>query len=265
MKELEFRGVSVAFGTPLSPVFEQMSFDVERGEVISLVGPSGCGKTTTLAVLGGFLRPSSGSALMRGVEIRGASHERGLVFQEHCLFPWLTVRGNVAFGPRMQGAGKSEQQVAVKEWLKRVGLEGQEDKYPFELSVGMMQRVGIARVLAAQPDVLLLDEPFAALDTERRYDLQDMLLSLLNDRTRTAVVATHDLEEAVFLSDRVFVFGTSPKGIREVLRVGLPRSRQPELRYESEFTRLKAKLVELVRAEIRSGSATPVGQTVAPT
>lgn len=245
-KELEFRGISVKFGTSQPHVLKDVSFEIEHGEIVSLVGPSGCGKTTTLALLGGFLSPSSGSVLMRGVEIQSPSHERGLVFQEHCLFPWLTVQENIAFGPRMQGANKLDQVRIAEKWVDRVGLNGHEHKYPFELSVGMMQRVGIARALAAEPDILLLDEPFAALDTNRKYDLQDMVLNLLRSDTRTAVVATHDLEEAVFLSDRVFIFGTPPTGIREIFRIDLPRSRPPELRYESKFAKLKAMLVNLV-------------------
>jgi NitT/TauT family transport system ATP-binding protein len=251
VKELEFKDISVQFGTSQPPVLKNISFDIERGEIVSLVGPSGCGKTTTLALLGGFFNPSSGSVFMRGVEIQGPSHERGLVFQEHCLFPWLTVQGNIAFGPKMQGATSLEQAHIIEKWVDRVGLNGHEHKYPFELSVGMMQRVGIARALAAEPDALLLDEPFAALDTNRRYDLQDMLLNLLRSDNRTAVMATHDLEEAVYLSDRVFIFGTPPAGIREIFKIDLPRSRSPELRYESEFTRLKAELVKFVQSTNR--------------
>lgn len=186
------------------------SLTVEPGQFVCVVGPSGCGKTTLLKILAGFLRPTGGTAYVDGVPITGPSHERGVVFQHPNLFPWLTVRGNVELGLKWRGVAAAERRARAEEFLHLVGLQGFEDNKPYELSGGMQQRTQIARVLANDPQIILMDEPFGALDALTRERLQADLLQIARERGKTVFFITHSVDEAVFLGDRVLVMSPRP-------------------------------------------------------
>ncbi|MFE9246838.1 ABC transporter ATP-binding protein [Nocardiopsis sp. NPDC006938] len=202
-----------------------VSFAVERGEFVSVLGPSGCGKTTVLNTVAGFVAPTSGTVSVDGREVRGPGPDRGVVFQGHALFPWKSVLGNVVFGLRMKGVGRREREERGREFLKLVGLAGFENRYPHELSGGMRQRLGVARVLANEPAVMLMDEPFASIDAQTRRRLQEDLTRIFEERRPTVFFVTHDIDEAVFLSDRVVVLSSRPSTVRESVTVDLPRPR----------------------------------------
>jgi NitT/TauT family transport system ATP-binding protein len=202
-----------------------VSLSIAAGEFVCLLGPSGCGKTTLLNMLAGFISPTAGKITLANQPIRGPSPNRGVVFQEYSLFPWLTVRANVEFGLRMAGMPLNERRMAAKELLELVGLGSVAAKYPFELSGGMKQRVAIARALATKPDLLLMDEPFAALDAMTRNALQTLIRGIHQQRQTTIVFVTHNIAEAIFLGDRVVVM-SSQQGVVEDLDVDLPRPRR---------------------------------------
>ncbi len=204
---------------------ERADFEVEGGEFVALLGPSGCGKTTILNIVAGFISQTAGEVLVDGQAISGPGADRGVVFQSFALFPWKTVRANVAFGPKMRGMDKQERRQLADEYLELVGLSGFEDKYPHELSGGMQQRVGVARVLANQPAVMLMDEPFASVDAQTRMTLQEELTRIWQERRPTIVFVTHDVEEAVFLADRIVVLAPHPGRVREIVEVPLTRPR----------------------------------------
>jgi NitT/TauT family transport system ATP-binding protein len=202
-----------------------VSLSIAAGEFVCLLGPSGCGKTTLLNMLAGFIGPTSGNITLGMQPIRGPSPNRGVVFQEYSLFPWLTVRANVEFGLRMAGMPSKERRPVAQEFLQLVGLSFVDQKYPFELSGGMKQRVAIARALATKPDLLLMDEPFAALDAMTRNALQAQIRAIHQQQKQTIVFVTHNISEAIFLGDRVVVM-SSQKGVVEDLYVDLPRPRR---------------------------------------
>jgi len=199
---------------------------VADGAFVSILGPSGCGKSTLLYIVGGFVQPTKGTAKMKGDVIREPGPDRGPVFQEFALFPWKTVLGNVMYGPRQQGAKRAEAEAQSKALLEMVGLKGFENFYPKELSGGMKQRVALARTLAYHPEVLLMDEPFGALDAHTRTRLQNDLLSIWERDRKTVLFVTHSVEEAVFLSDKVVMMTRSPGRIRQVIDIDLPRPRR---------------------------------------
>ena len=203
-----------------------ISLTIEDGAFVSILGPSGCGKSTLLYIVGGFVRPTSGSARMKGRAIAGPGPDRGPVFQEFALFPWKTVLGNVMYGPRQQGMKHAEAEAQSRKLIEMVGLKGFEDFYPKELSGGMKQRVALARTLAYHPEVLLMDEPFGALDAHTRTRLQNDLLNIWERDRKTVLFVTHSVEEAVFLSDRVVMMTRSPGRIRQIVNVDLPRPRR---------------------------------------
>ena len=203
-----------------------ISLSIEDGAFVSVLGPSGCGKSTLLYIVGGFVRPTRGSARMKGKAITGPGPDRGPVFQEFALFPWKSVLGNVMYGPRQQGVKHSEAEAQSRALIEMVGLKGFEDFYPKELSGGMKQRVALARTLAYHPEVLLMDEPFGALDAHTRTRLQNDLLSIWERDRKTVLFVTHSVEEAVFLSDRVVMMSRSPGRIRQIVDIGLPRPRR---------------------------------------
>jgi len=207
------------------PALKDINLDVREGEFVCVVGPSGCGKTTLLNLLAGFQRPTSGEVLFRGLPIRGPAAERGVVFQEHALFPWLTVRQNVAFGPAVRGVAQDRRSGLVDRYLDLVGLTGFTDLYPTEISGGMAQRVAIARALANEPEILLADEPFAALDVFTRASMQRELDHIWQRTGKTIVFVTHSVEEAIQLGDRVVVMTPHPGMIREIVPIDLPRPR----------------------------------------
>jgi NitT/TauT family transport system ATP-binding protein len=203
-----------------------ISLSVADGAFVSILGPSGCGKSTLLYIVGGFVQPTKGTAKMKGEVIRGPGPDRGPVFQEFALFPWKTVLGNVMYGPRQQRVKRAEAEAQSKALLEMVGLKGFEDFYPKELSGGMKQRVALARTLAYHPEVLLMDEPFGALDAHTRTRLQNDLLNIWERDRKTVLFVTHSVEEAVFLSDKVVMMTRSPGRIRQIIDIDLPRPRR---------------------------------------
>jgi NitT/TauT family transport system ATP-binding protein len=208
-----------------------VSFQVLPHEFVSIVGPSGCGKSTLLSLVAGFAAPTSGQVLADGVPIVGPDPRRGVMFQDYALFPWRTVLGNVEFGPLARGASQEVRRAAARRYIELVGLAGFEQRYPHELSGGMRQRCALARLLAIEPEVWLMDEPLAAVDLQTRNILQDELLRLWGDeedraQRRGVLFVTHGIEEAVYLSDRVLVLGRRPGRIKEVVTFDLPRPRK---------------------------------------
>ncbi|MCK1743501.1 ABC transporter ATP-binding protein [Bradyrhizobium sp. 139] len=203
-----------------------ISLTIEEGAFVSILGPSGCGKSTLLYIVGGFVSPTSGAAKMKGQAITGPGSDRGPVFQEFALFPWKTVLGNVMYGPRQQGVRSTEAEAQSRTLIEMVGLKGYENFYPKELSGGMKQRVALARTLAYHPEVLLMDEPFGALDAHTRTRLQNDLLNIWERDRKTVLFVTHSVDEAVFLSDKVVMMSKSPGRIRQVIDIDLPRPRR---------------------------------------
>jgi NitT/TauT family transport system ATP-binding protein len=210
------------------PAIDGLDFRAGAGEFVSIVGPSGCGKSTFLYILGGFVEPSGGEATVDGVPIAGPAPARGIVFQEFVLFPWKTVLGNVAYGLAERGLPRRERAAQARRYIDLIGLNGFERYYPKELSGGMKQRVALARSLIMDPDVLLMDEPFAAVDAQTRIDLQQELLAIWERTRKTVVFVTHSVDEALYLSDTVYVLSSRPARVKEVVDVDLPRPRDPE-------------------------------------
>src|SRR5215468_10866246 len=208
------------------PALSDISLQIAEGEFVSIVGPSGCGKSTLLYMVGGFVAPSRGAVTVAGKPVTGPGPDRGPVFQEFALFPWKTVLGNVMYGPRQQGARRAQAEAQSRALIEMVGLKGFEDFYPKELSGGMKQRVALARTLAYHPEVLLMDEPFGALDAHTRTRLQNDLLEIWERDRKTVLFVTHSVDEAVFLSDRVVVMTRSPGRIRQIIDIDLPRPRR---------------------------------------
>jgi len=230
--------------------FDNLAFSINEGEFVSIVGPSGCGKTTLLFSIAGFIQPSKGEILVNGVPVRGPGPDRGVVFQSFALFNWLTVRNNVEFGPRMLGVDSGECRQRSDKLLAMVGLTRFADRYPYELSGGMKQRAAITRALANQPDILLMDEPFAALDSQRREMMQEELVSIWQSTRKTVVFITHSVDEAIYLSSRVIVLTSRPGRIKHILNVDLPGSRfDPHVRTSKEFIAAKESILDLVREE----------------
>ncbi|MFJ1301950.1 ABC transporter ATP-binding protein [Pseudomonadota bacterium AL_CKDN230030165-1A_HGKHYDSX7] len=237
-------------GTPQPPVFDQIDFGIERGEFVSVIGHSGCGKTTILNILAGIDEASDGVVIMDGREIAGPSLARGVVFQAHALLPWLTALENVAFGVRSRWPEKSRE--AVREhsvrYLEMVGLKHALDKRPSELSGGMKQRVGIARAFAIQPKMLLLDEPFGALDALTRGTIQDELRAIVSGTQQTVFMITHDVDEAILLSDRILLMSAGPHArIADTVAVDLPRDRtRTSLHHEPRYYEIRNHLVDFL-------------------
>jgi NitT/TauT family transport system ATP-binding protein len=204
----------------------EISLTIEEGAFVSILGPSGCGKSTLLYIVGGFVSPTRGAAKIKGQAITGPGPDRGPVFQEFALFPWKTVLGNVMYGPRQQGVRAIEAEAQSRALIEMVGLKGYENFYPKELSGGMKQRVALARTLAYHPEVLLMDEPFGALDAHTRTRLQNDLLNIWERDRKTVLFVTHSVDEAVFLSDKVVMMSKSPGRIRQVIDIDLPRPRR---------------------------------------
>jgi NitT/TauT family transport system ATP-binding protein len=230
---------------------EDVDFQVREGEFLVLVGPSGCGKSTLLDLLGGLTRPSAGRILLDGREIDGPGLDRGIVFQQYALFPWRTAAGNVEFGLATKGVGRAERRATAREFLKLVGLAGFEDRYPHELSGGMKQRVAIARSLAYDPEVLLMDEPFAALDAQTREVLQGELVRIWRETGKTIIFITHSIDEAVFLGQRVLVLTSRPGTVKESVAIDLPgRDTQRDVRSSPEFAHYRHQIWGLLHDEV---------------
>jgi NitT/TauT family transport system ATP-binding protein len=235
------------------------SFDLEvgRGQFVAIIGPSGCGKSTVLRIIDGLLAPSSGTVTLHGKNVTTPGPDRAVVFQHANLLPWRTVEDNIRFGMECLGIKGAEQRRRTEHYLRLVGLGGFERHYPKQLSGGMQQRVGLARAFAAEPEILLLDEPFGALDAQTRLVLQDELARLLSVDRRTAILVTHDMEEAVFLADVVVVMSSRPGSIVERVTVDLPRPRDTDVRATEHFAQLKGHLWDTLRV-CGGGPADPV-------
>jgi NitT/TauT family transport system ATP-binding protein len=230
MAHIEVRNVSLTYDTPAGevPAVAGVSFEIETSEFLCLVGPSGCGKSTLLNVIAGFVAPTAGELRIAGKPVSGHGLDRGVVFQDFAqLFPWRTALGNVTFGLEMKGMGKAEREAIALEQLKLVKLEKFAAAYPHHLSGGMQQRVAIARALAYNPGVLLMDEPFAALDALTRDDMQRLLAEVWRKTRKTVVYVTHNVAEAVYLADRVLVMTPHPGMVKSEVRIALPRPRDP--------------------------------------
>jgi NitT/TauT family transport system ATP-binding protein len=223
-----------------------INFSVRRREFVCVIGPSGCGKSTLIRTLAGLESHTSGDVLLDGKPVAGPGPDRGMVFQGYSLFPWLTVYKNVMFGPEMNGRGKDEAERDARLWLELVGLEKFADAYPHQLSGGMRQRVAIARALVNQPRILLMDEPFGALDAQTRAKMQSHLIDIWKNIDITVLFITHDLDEAIYLADRILVLKAHPGEVQEVIEVPVPRPRTPGQFNTPEFMATKARLEELI-------------------
>ncbi len=225
---------------------KDINLQIQQGEFVCLLGPSGCGKSTLLNALAGFAMPSSGAIQVQGQAVTAPGPERGMVFQEYALFPWMTVAQNIAFGLEIKGLAKPERDRIVSQLMEKLGLADFANRYPKDLSGGMRQRVAIARILALDSPIMLMDEPFGALDALTRRNLQDELLRIWAELGKTIVFVTHSIEEAVYLADRIIVMTYRPGTIKRDLQVSLPRPRDPS---SSEFNQLKRELSLLVMEE----------------
>ena len=227
--------------------------EIQPAEFVCLLGPSGCGKSTVLNVVAGLLRPSGGLVLVDDAVVEKPGAERGMVFQQPTLLPWKTVLDNVALGPLLNGHSGGEAEGTARSFLELVGLKGYEHRYPAQLSGGMQQRVGIVRALANYPRVLLMDEPFSALDAQTRATMQEALLGIWTEFRTTVIFVTHDIDEAIFLGDRVVVMSSAPGRILEDMAVQLPRPRRPEMQFDAGYIAVKRRCFELIRDEAVKG------------
>ncbi|MEM9681856.1 MAG: ABC transporter ATP-binding protein [Pseudomonadota bacterium] len=243
--------VSVVFGDgPDTHVaVDRASLDIRPGEFVCILGPSGCGKSTLLNAVAGYIKPTVGQVTVDGDGIDGPGPDRGMVFQQYSLFPWKTIRENVAFGPLRSGHSRTEATSTANSFIAMVGLSAFADRYPAELSGGMKQRVGIARALANYPRVLLMDEPFGALDAQTRVMMQESLLKLWSEFRNTVIFVTHDIDEAIFLADRVVIMSAAPGQIIADLKVDLDRPRDLDMATQPAFIEIKRHCIEAIRAE----------------
>ncbi len=253
MSKLVIEGVSRSFagvkgGQPLQAL-TPVDLAVEANDFITILGPSGCGKSTLLRIVAGLDRPSTGRVLLDGRGVTRPGPDRGMVFQSHTLFPWLTVAQNIAFGLREKGVAENERRDTVAAYIDLVGLKGFENHWPKQLSGGMQQRTAIARALANDPEILLLDEPFGALDNQTRGLMQELLLGIWEREKKTVLFVTHDIEEAIFMASRVVVMSARPGRIKSDFKVELPHPRHYTLKTSPEFSELKARLTEDIRVE----------------
>ncbi len=238
---------------------DRLSLDVVDRDIVSIVGPSGCGKSTLLRLIAGLLRPTSGEIWLDGHQVTDPGADRGMVFQSYTLFPWLTVQGNVEFGPRLRGVPEARRREVADRYIQMVGLAGFEHAYPKELSGGMMQRVAIARALANDPEVLLMDEPFGALDAQTRAFMGELLLDIWQKSPKTILFVTHDIDEALFLGDRVYVMTARPGRFRAEVSLALPRPRTLEVTTSEEFVNAKRRVLAMIREETARTMGAAVG------
>lgn len=234
---------------------DDFSLSMEEGEFVSIVGPSGCGKSTFLHMVGGFEPIIEGAIQVAGRTVMAPGTDRGMLFQDYALFPWRTVIGNVAWSLEVAGVGKAERLERAGRFLEMVGLSAFRDAYPSELSGGMQQRIALARVLAFEPTMLLMDEPFGALDAQTRELMQEELTAIWQRHRRTVLFVTHDIEEAVYLSDRVIVFTARPGRLKADLRIDLPRPRTPEVRKSAPFQMIRNRIWDMLREEVLAAKA----------
>jgi NitT/TauT family transport system ATP-binding protein len=255
-----FRNVTKVFGTKTA--VDRVTFTVvdlpNRGELITLVGPSGCGKSTVLRIIAGLaphFPPTSGEALVFGKPIQGPSADRGLVDQRYSLLPHLTVLENIAFGLMLRGVSRAERHDRARTWVGKVGLDGSEEKYPTELSGGMQQRVALAATLILQPKIILMDEPFGALDPRIRLRMQELLIELWKEQQSTVFLVTHSMEEAIYLGDRIFRFGANPGRLLDVTDVPRPDEPPEVMRKHPWFVELRAHLLQKLEEDAPAAEA----------
>jgi NitT/TauT family transport system ATP-binding protein len=251
---IELRGVTKQFRTPSGGVFtalRDLSLSIQPGEFVAIVGPTGSGKSTTLGLISGLERATGGEVLVMGQPVQGVNRNIGFVFQTDAVFPWKSVLGNVASGPRFRGASKRDAHQRARDWIARVGLADFEDRYPYQLSGGMRKRVALAQTLINEPQILLMDEPFSALDVQTRILMGNELLNLWSSTSASVVFVTHDLEEAIALADRVVVLTASPATVKGSYAIDLPRPRNvTEIRFNSHFVELYHEIWEDLRSEV---------------
>lgn len=249
--KIDIQGVSIVFGSGADEnvAVKETSLTIEPGEFVCILGPSGCGKSTLLNSVAGYVTPSSGEVLVDGEKITAPGPDRGMVFQQYSLFPWKTVLQNIAFGPKLAGCSANECGSIANTFLSMIGLSKIADSFPGELSGGMQQRVGIARALANYPRVLLMDEPFGALDAQTRIMMQESLLNIWSEFGITVLFVTHDVDEAIFLADRILVMSASPGSVIADLKVNLERPRKPDMATSEDFVELKKQCLGYIRAE----------------
>jgi NitT/TauT family transport system ATP-binding protein len=257
--EIAMHKIEVHFGQGAARVLalDGLDLSVKSGELVSVLGPSGCGKSTIIGAVAGFTRVSSGRLEVDGQPVTAPGPDRGVVFQQHTLFPWKTALENVEFGLKMRGVGRRERRAAAREILEHVGLSEFAAHYPHQLSGGMQQRVNLARALVNRPRVLLMDEPFCSLDAQTRFQMQELVLALWEELHMTVVFVTHEVDEAIYLSDRVAVLTRRPAQVKAWLDVPLPRPRAHTLLTTPEFSRLKREALDLLLGESRTEPSQP--------
>ncbi len=258
---LELKNVSKTFVNPDGKAFQAIR-DVDLaikdepdvGEFRVFLGPSGCGKSTILNIVAGLFPPTTGQALLRGKPITGPGPDRGMVFQSYSSYPWLTVLDNVAFGLRLRGVPRDERERVARAWIKKVGLEGTEAKYPGQLSGGMRQRVAIARTLAVKPQIILMDEPFGALDVQTRLGMQNLINEIWEEIEGTILFVTHDIAEAVYLADKIHIVSAGPGTFVDEITVDLPLHRTEDLKTSRRFRELETLVLERIRQQAKGGN-----------
>jgi len=252
MSQLSIRGVTRTFvgnKGQSTQALQPIDFEVKDNDFVTILGPSGCGKSTLLRIVAGLDYPTAGQVLLDGREVAGPGADRGVVFQSYTLFPWLTIEQNIRFGLRERGMSLPEQKERSDYFIAQVGLRGFESHYPKQLSGGMQQRTAIARALANDPKILLLDEPFGALDNQTRVLMQELLLGIWESARKTVLFVTHDIDEAIFMANRVAVFSARPGRIKCELAVDFAHPRHYTIKTTPEFMAIKARLTEEIRAE----------------
>jgi NitT/TauT family transport system ATP-binding protein len=258
---LELKNVSKTFVSPDGRAFEairNVDFVVRDepgvGEFRVILGPSGCGKSTILNIVAGLFPATTGEVLLRGQPITGPGPDRGMVFQSYSSYPWLTVLDNVAFGLKLRGVPRGEREKVARAWIKKVGLEGTDKKYPGQLSGGMRQRVAIARTLAVKPQIILMDEPFGALDVQTRLGMQNLINELWEEIEGTILFVTHDIPEAVYLADKIHILSSGPGTIVEEITVDLPLHRTEDLKSTARFRELETLVLQKIRHAAKGGN-----------
>ena len=258
MNLLSIQGVSRTFtshkGTSTQALLP-VDFEVRENDFVTILGPSGCGKSTLLRLIAGLDHATSGRVLLDGAPVEGPGADRGMVFQSYTLFPWLTIEQNIRFGLREKGVSEALQKERSDYFIAKVGLRGFENHFPKQLSGGMQQRTAIARALANDPKILLMDEPFGALDNQTRVLMQELLLGIWEAERKTVMFVTHDIDEAIFMANRVAVFSARPGRIKADIPVNLPHPRHYTVKTSPEFMELKARLTEEIRAESLAAAA----------
>ena len=260
-----FDKVSVEFETAAGPmrVIDDVSFEVSNGEFVSIIGPSGCGKTTLMNIVGGFVKPTTGRVLLDGRPVAAPGPDRGVIFQEYGVFPWLTVRQNIEFGLKLEANRKpaAERTAIANRYMGLMGLTDFADHFPKHLSGGMRQRLAIARAYAVKPQFLLMDEPFGALDAQTRSAMQDLLLHVLGTEGKTVMLITHSVEEAIYLASRIVVMSARPTRVREIVDIPFPYPRDESLHESRTFGELRSHIRELVMREYAAQARQAAGNT----